>query len=104
MTTYQLRTRSGHLFPQESELLWELLQEEGEELLVIGLVHVVLPFGHIPGRGVGWHHVVWKHLLTTWRALANKVQSGKDSTLKSHLEQLFLKGCQQLAGDAMEGS
>ena len=53
---------TGNLLAQEPELFGELFQEEWEQLLVVGLVHVVLPLGHVPGGSIGWHHIVWKHL------------------------------------------
>ena len=61
MTQHTLLTKEN-LLAQEPELFGELFQEEGKQLLVVGLVHVVLPLGHVPSSGVGWHHIVWKHL------------------------------------------
>ena len=57
-----LLTEKENLLAQEPELFRELFQEEGKQLLVVGLIHVVLPLGHVPSSGVGWHYVVWKHL------------------------------------------
>ena len=60
----QSSASKGHLLAKQPELLRELLEEEREKLLINGLVHVVLPLGHVPGCGVGWHHIVGKHLET----------------------------------------
>ena len=50
------------LLAEDAELVGELLEEEGEELLVLRLRQVVLPLGHVPGGGVRRHHVVGEHL------------------------------------------
>ena len=95
--SHDLLTEVENLFAQEPELLWELLQEEWEQLLVVGLVHVVLPLGHVPSSGVGWHYIVWMHLQETCMMVVQYKRT------EDHLEQLLLERGQQLAGDAMEG-
>ena len=46
-----------HGRPDHLELLRILLQQEGQQLLVKGLVHVEFPLGHVPGSSVGGHHI-----------------------------------------------
>ena len=48
--------------PDDTKLLRILLQKEGKQLLVKRLVHVKLPLCHVPGGGIGRHHVERKHL------------------------------------------
>ena len=50
------------VWPQHSKLLRILLQEEGKQLLIKRLVHVKLPLCHVPGGGIGRHHVERKNL------------------------------------------
>ena len=53
---------AADLLAEDAELVGELLEEEGEELLVLRLGQVVLPLGHVPGSSVRRHHVVGEHL------------------------------------------
>ncbi len=54
----------AHLELVEPELVRVFLEQEGEQLLVQGLVGVELPLGHVPGSSVSRHDVVLEHLHT----------------------------------------
>ena len=66
-------------------------------MLIDGLVHVILSLGHVPGCGVGWHHIVGKHLET---GTTEAKQKWKEF---SYLEKLLFERGQQLTGNSVIG-
>ena len=66
-------------------------------MLIDGLVHVILSLGHVPGCGVGWHHIVGKHLETGTTEAKQKWKKF------SYLEKLLFERGQQLTGNSVIG-
>ena len=66
-------------------------------MLIDGLVHVILSLSHVPGCGVGWHHIVGKHLES---GTAEAKQKWEEF---SYLEKLLFERGQQLTGNSVIG-
>ncbi len=62
--SYDATQLVAHLELVEPELVRVFLEQEGEQLLVQGLVGVELALSHVPGRSVSRHDVILEHLYT----------------------------------------